>query len=293
MNGDGIRDLVSGSWPGEIYLMAGRADGTFAEPQAIKDAQGKDINVDFASAVVVEDWDRDGDLDMTVGTFHGYVFFIAQNNGQFDQAVKLESDGKHLEHHHGGPELVDWDGNGTIDLLIAEGEGGVTFYPNQTDKGMPQLGAGIELIPSASGSQNAPGRRTKLDVADYNNDGKLDLLMGDWYNAADEAPELTEADEIELEQAEAAMVPLNKELAQVLKDIQAACLKEMDMTAEQVHADRDASKRLYELLVSTKQSSPEFQSVVERMDKHVAVLKKFNPRADDLGRVWVFLGKTE
>ena len=45
LDGDGIKDILSGSWPGEIFLFRGQRDGGFAPPEKLKDKKGNIINV--------------------------------------------------------------------------------------------------------------------------------------------------------------------------------------------------------------------------------------------------------
>ena len=45
LDGDGHPDMLSGSWPGEIFLFRGGPGRTFAPPIKLKDKDGKTINV--------------------------------------------------------------------------------------------------------------------------------------------------------------------------------------------------------------------------------------------------------
>jgi len=45
INNDGNPDIISGSWPGEIFLFRGTEDHSFAAPEMIKDKDGKFINI--------------------------------------------------------------------------------------------------------------------------------------------------------------------------------------------------------------------------------------------------------
>jgi hypothetical protein len=54
-DGDGRSDVLSGSWPGEIYLFRQLDDGKFAKRERLKDSDGESINVGSASAVFAAD----------------------------------------------------------------------------------------------------------------------------------------------------------------------------------------------------------------------------------------------
>ena len=76
LDGDGRPDILSGSWPGEIYLFRRLPDGTFPAGEPLKTAAGKPLNVGSASAPFAFDWDGDGKPDLIVGTIGGDVFLV-------------------------------------------------------------------------------------------------------------------------------------------------------------------------------------------------------------------------
>lgn len=45
LNHDGYPDLLSGSWPGEIFLFKGKENHAFAAPEMIRDREGHIINI--------------------------------------------------------------------------------------------------------------------------------------------------------------------------------------------------------------------------------------------------------
>ena len=45
LNGDGHIDLISGSWPGEIFYFRGGPGRAFAAPEMLKDKDGEFINI--------------------------------------------------------------------------------------------------------------------------------------------------------------------------------------------------------------------------------------------------------
>ena len=68
-------DLLSGSWPGEIYVFNRKRNGVYLAPAKLT-AGGKPLNVGKASAVAVTDWNGDGALDLIVGNIDGQVQLI-------------------------------------------------------------------------------------------------------------------------------------------------------------------------------------------------------------------------
>jgi hypothetical protein len=63
---DGRTDIVSGSWPGEIYLFRRASDGNFLARQPLPGPDGKPINVGPRGSAFVVDWDASGTLDLLV-----------------------------------------------------------------------------------------------------------------------------------------------------------------------------------------------------------------------------------
>ena len=207
-DGDGILDLVSGSYdPGELYLFRGLGKGQFAAREVIRDKSGKPIlkvpnqkdKVEsFGSWMTLVDWNNTGKLDILVGTFDG-MMFLRRNEGtrtkpvysDINEWVKVGT--KRLRvpgGEHANPVIVDWDGDGLWDIVTGSADGGVYWYRNTGKKGEPQFAAPVALVPQHEGigyselldvgQDPSPGIRSQIAVMDYDGDGKLDLLVGDF-----------------------------------------------------------------------------------------------------------------
>jgi FG-GAP-like repeat len=252
LDGDGIADLISGSWPGEIFFFHGKGKGQFEAPIKLKDKFGKTINVGgglrkdsgdmilvagdakfeetdkgqviiyegeripippdkqggitgTASTVHAVDWDGDGVIDLLVGDIGGNVYLL-RNEGTrqkhaFGKAEQLQAGGSPLRvHGDAGPFACDWDGDGKLDLLVGSGDGSVWFYRNIGTGSVPNLAKGVQLIPpgEAHYGADAPreprrGIRAKVCAIDWNGDGRLDLLVGDYTTQKPNVPEPTAA----------------------------------------------------------------------------------------------------
>jgi hypothetical protein len=191
-DGDGRQDILSGSWPGEIYIFRRQEDGTFAVGKVLTDAKGKEINVGSAAAAFAADWDGDGDLDLLVGTISGPVYLIpnagSRRSPAFGEPVKLEDAGRGLQISDSAPVAADWDGDGRLDLLVATGEGSVYFYRNVGTARDPRLDKPVKLIGESPGTarddrtrnQGEWGQRAKICVTDWDGDGRPDILLGDY-----------------------------------------------------------------------------------------------------------------
>jgi hypothetical protein len=75
------------------------------------------------------------------------------------------------------PFVVDWDNDGRKDLVVAGGDGALLLYQNVGTDAAPEFGAGIPL--TADGAALAVPGPAFAFVADWDDDGNKDLLVGD------------------------------------------------------------------------------------------------------------------
>jgi hypothetical protein len=262
IDADGDDDLISGSWPGEIFLFRRGPGGEFEAPEKIKGRGGKAINIGggirdqgaggmllvagdaqfestdegqfivyegerikvepgrqagitgTASSVCVADWDGDGDFDLIVGEISGSVWLVP-NEGTpeafgFGEEQHLPAGAEQIRvAGDAGPFAADWDGDGDLDLLVGDGQGAVTLYRNEGSREAPVLASGETLVPGTSMDYAnppegpTPGMRTKVCAADWDGDGDLDLLVGDYTIQAPDLPEPSPEQEEEHERLRA------------------------------------------------------------------------------------------
>jgi hypothetical protein len=189
---------------GLFQVLYGKGDGTFRKAEVLKGADGKPLIIPAnGEAQLTEkictrpfavDWDGDGHLDLVVGNFTGtFYLFRGQGQGKFSPKPELLKAGGvplRIPGAHSDPFVVDWDGDGDLDLLSGSSDGGVYWAENKAGKGkVPQLSPFRPLIkpgpvipygqPLGEGDLTGPTRATRVWVADVNGDGKLDLLVGD------------------------------------------------------------------------------------------------------------------
>ncbi|HEX6812812.1 MAG TPA: VCBS repeat-containing protein [Planctomycetota bacterium] len=218
LNGDGHADMISGSyWPGDITVFFGQGAGKFAAGEFLKDPAGKNANAgppweserkpqmdSLAAAPWLVDWDADGDLDLLVGNIEGHVVLLANDGNarspKFVRKGPIEAGGQVLDvdNNDAGPTTADWDGDGLWDLIVGGGAGTVKFFRNEGTKQAPKLAAGVELVrgkghvaPASGEEPKLPASRVKPHVCDWNGDGTLDLLVGDFASLKGPEPQLT------------------------------------------------------------------------------------------------------
>ena len=231
LDADGRTDILSGSWPGELYVFRRQPDGTFAAAEALKSRDGTPLKVGSASAPFAFDWDGDGRLDLLVGTLAGEVVFV-RNVGTAAKPVygdpkPLSAGGKPIAVKDGdaAPAVADWDGDGKPDLVVGDGGGGVVWFRNEGTATEPALAAARVLVPPSPSpwrddKARRPhewGVRAKPCVFDWDGDGKLDLLLGDLCGGCERSPDRTPEEAVEAQEATDRLPDLRKEWAAAYK----------------------------------------------------------------------------
>jgi hypothetical protein len=301
-DGDGIGDILTGSYPGELYFFKGRGRGEFASPVKLQ-RDGKNINLGPSSTVFAVDWRGTGRLDLLVGSMQGDLYLIPNEGSNAIPAYgtprKLEAGGQAIETpHHGDsqPVAADWDGDGLLDLIVGWGDGSVVWYRNVGSRTEPKLAKGIPLVKAApwpsyddnapSTGNNRPGVRAKVCVVDWNGDGYLDLLVGDFGGIYGERPELSEQDRKSKQVADRKMEELQKKM-QPFYDACARILQSSTKDDHCLKAKAERQKQAMEVL-----SQKEFQELQKEMKKLSETVRKFRRRTMYQGHVWLYLRRT-
>ena len=141
------------------------------------------------------DLDGDGDQDLLIGDTSGVVF-LARNGGtrtapKFDKREPLRVGSEPLKVSHKSDAIaVDWDGDGLLDLLVGDEAADVSFFSGRKDGNYePGVSLFSKLTVDPKDGYTAarkklephqviPGFRLRLATADWNDDGKLDLVIG-------------------------------------------------------------------------------------------------------------------
>lgn len=273
--------MVSGSYTGGIGFFKGDGKGGFLAETKLKRADGKPLSDEYAQSPCLGDWDGDGDWDTVLGFISGTVK-VFKNNGKllFDNGTDITVQGKPMQKSDGGPCIVDWDGDGILDLLMGDGEGQVFFY-KRTATGSNDLQEGVPLLAkrgadawapvhkdpkSPTGlSTQSPGVRTKPFAADWNNDGKLDLLVGDFMQVAGPAPKLTAAQVKERDRLRKATNATSQKLTPYYTRFSKAAEKAsgVKMTGRQMTPEE--SKKWSDAYVKAMQADKEFNKLQKSM----------------------------
>lgn len=155
------------------------SNAQFAGPQT------DPFNYNFIDTLVfptVGDIDNDGDLDMFVGNKTGDIFYL-ENTGnatvpsfaaaQTNPFVLLNVGNGYMTY----PSLADMDNDGDLDMWVGDFYGNTHYFMNTGTVSIPVFDA--PLINPFSLTQ--VNYNSSPVAADMDNDGDLDLIIGDYY----------------------------------------------------------------------------------------------------------------
>jgi hypothetical protein len=208
INGDGHTDILSGTYSrmtsdmaGTFQVLYGTKDGfepaeelngTDNEPLIIP-ATREQMTQKICTRPFAADINDDGHLDIITGNFDGtFYLFEGLGKGRFKpECTKLETEKGDLKikQAHSDPFLVDFDGDGDLDILSGSAQGGVFLITNEGTRKAPKFTQPTTIIKPAGHQQDSKGfgdahlkgpqSGTRVWAADVNGDKKLDLLVGD------------------------------------------------------------------------------------------------------------------
>jgi len=138
------------------------------------------------------DLDNDGDLDMILGNEVGYIRYFENlgtaNSPRFFERTDAQNpfNGIVAENGQAAPRLIDFDGDGDLDLIMGERgsyESWDVRYFQNSDADDSTIGDNpnfTELTGSSSPIENVNGQYRDVipTIADIDDDGDLDILLG-------------------------------------------------------------------------------------------------------------------
>lgn len=292
-DGDGNPDILSGSGLQQIFVFRGRADHTFAPGQPIKDKNGQPLAIDYGLAVFAVDWDGDGKLDFLLGLCgpNGNGVYLLHNEGsnahpQFANVQPVLAGGKPIQlpgrppNRQSGPVAADWDGDGKLDLVVGCGDGSVIWYRNVGTRQKPAFEKPEVLVAAPSGQPESRdhGTKAKICVTDWNEDGRLDLLVGD--DGEVFAKKLNSAEQKSLEAARTRQTEAFRQWGKAFREYRAlAAQSKSQAGADQAARLKSVRDELVRLHTIRERSYEEEESLTLTRQTH--------------GRVWVYLRKAK
>lgn len=198
---DGDLDIICGEFVDGLtwYENIGtRTEPKFAAPRQLTDNKGKEVRFHVEMIVpVAYDFDKDGNVDLLVGDEDGRVAML-RNTGRVKRNMPQFTPVKYLRQvadnvKYGAlatPWSVDWDGNGTEDLIVGNSAGEIALIRNLTGGATPSWAEPeailvnnkpFRLLAGENGSIQGPAERkwgyTVLTIADWDGDGHKDIMI--------------------------------------------------------------------------------------------------------------------
>jgi FG-GAP-like repeat/FG-GAP repeat len=264
LDGDGKLDIVTASESGMIFWYRRTGGDEFADAAVVRLADGKILNAGSNAACHVADWDGDGDHDLIIagrgapGATATEVWRV-ENRGlapslSLATPRPLEADGEPIRSPQREVYLfvADWNRDGKHDLLLGTSDGGVVLYENAGERRAPRLGQARLLVEPAPRGRGAPDAEVQsrsnggsFCVTDWDNDGTLDILMGDALQVSIRPDASDTADQLEEVRREAADVLRNyRRLRGLNKKLQETQVKQREFVGQK---REQYAKRLQEL----------------------------------------------
>ncbi|CAK9073964.1 unnamed protein product [Durusdinium trenchii] len=187
---DGTLDLLL-AVAGRIHYYRQSEDGTLAEVEAAR-SPFRNVTCSWAFCRFhAADWDADGDIDLVVPAGQGLAY-LENVEGELVPRTGAENpfryfSGGYVANHRGwdglysSPFMVDWDGDGDLDLLVGTAEGSVLYFERTASGRIVQLqgeqspfqSVGTHYYPSVHAAFRSGHPRMELFIGDV--DGKVTL----------------------------------------------------------------------------------------------------------------------
>lgn len=169
LDNDGDPDLVTiGAEDGTLGIFDNDGAGAFTDRFATTGIP----TVTHASAVIAADYDRDGDLDLFIGRKLGSADMLLRNDGDFQFSdVSVLAGFTDPDTRSAGCAWGDYDGDGWLDLYLANNEGPNQLYHNLGD-------GSFEQVAVAMGVDLGDDPTLQPVFFDFDHDGDPDLYVG-------------------------------------------------------------------------------------------------------------------
>jgi hypothetical protein len=174
LDGDSLPDLVVGTWRDRLqwYRNSGTRSApvwTLADTALVTITRGTNSTPSFG------DLDGDGLVDLMIGEASGTLNYYRNRGTRVSPKFELVSDAFQAIKvgRRSAPVLVDMDADGTLDLLVGDGNGDITLW-----RGIRGSAGGTPRFERDSSFAVRSHPHAVPAVGDLHGTGRLDLLVG-------------------------------------------------------------------------------------------------------------------
>ncbi len=194
LDGDGDLDFITGGYMGALTYFRNN-NGSFTE--VVSNSPFAGLDVGFLPVLEFADLDGDGDLDLVVGERFSQIIRYFENTGSRTSPTFTQRTGAANPFESmltgvdflGFMALHDVDHDGDIDVLASEipdykyDYNVITYYENTGTPTEPKFEFASQqpFLPATGPGNYVEPWTTQPYMADFDNDGDLDLFIGDYY----------------------------------------------------------------------------------------------------------------
>ncbi len=175
LNQDGTPDLLTGDGQGQIRYYPGRLSGKvvrFHQPVSIQAGGRNRWGTSYTGVVVTQISGNDAPDLIVAHSGNKVSIHTGLGDDRLPQFSEESIDVDVQDNCQGRFDLADWNGDGLLDLITGSFGGALIWYPNTGTKSNPKFAEG-QPFHDIRRAYNAHPR-----VLDFNQDGKLDLVLG-------------------------------------------------------------------------------------------------------------------
>ncbi len=173
-NGDGNPDIAATAFDKTASILLGNGNGTFQPRTSFTIGQ-------YPRNIAAGDFNKDGKLDLAVVNSSDQTVSVFSGNGSGGFQLTSSYVTGYLA---GSIVLTDYDGDGNLDILVGQGDARLIAPDYDTQHIDFLLGRGDGTFRGLSSSSAGPNTSlTFVAAADFNDDGKIDVITNNRYGS--------------------------------------------------------------------------------------------------------------
>lgn len=183
-----MKDLILGEHNGNvrIYLNTNSDAIPVFNGYFLLQQGGANFDCGSYSLPHIVDWNNDNKKDVICGNEEGRMWLLINNGTNatpvFDTKVYIEGAGGYPldAGDRAAPTVVDWNRDGNKDILCGTSIGYIYYFQNEGTDANPSF-TGYKTKLTAAGITIDFSSTCRPDAVDWDNDGVMDIICGDYY----------------------------------------------------------------------------------------------------------------